>query len=395
MDANPSALRRWLQPTPDSYVTSCVQAGRPAWLGFAPVAWSLWVFVMPALYGSRYSPEFGYTLRWLLLTLGSYPLFLVLFFIALLGPKRRAMVMASVMIALCVVLLRWYPSGLVYFMFGCMVVHPRRDLWRYLGVVALLNLALIGYASFVGYSWQAVIWVPIVTLANGVALSFDYRLRESNKAFLLSQEEVRRLAGLAERERIGRDLHDLLGHTLSLVILKSDLAARLMRRDPEAALAEITEVGKVGREALVQVRGAVSGIRATGIAAELASARVLLEADGVALEYRVGAGLEAVGLRPDVEHALAMLVREAATNIQRHARAGKAVIRFDVKDGEAVLSVEDNGHGGTIVPGHGLTGMRERIEAMQGSLSIERAAAGTRLQARVPMVIAAMQAEGR
>src|SRR5690606_25498793 len=128
------------------------------------------------------------------------------------------------------------------------------------------------------------------------------------------------LAGLAERERSGRDLHDLLGHTLSLVALKSDLAARLVERDPAAARSEIDAVSRIARDALAQVRSAVSGIRSAGIAAELASAKLLLECDGVTLRHDWDeGGLAGGGLSPAIENALALVVREAATNVQRHA----------------------------------------------------------------------------
>src|SRR5690606_35477501 len=132
---------------------------------------------------------------------------------------------------------------------------------------------------------------------------FDRIGRERDAALSLSHEEVRRLAALAERERIGRDLHDLLGHTLSMVALKSDLAGRMLERDPQAARAEIGEVSRVAREALAQVRRAVSGIRAAGIAAELASAKLLLETDGVAFSYRFDEGFSDSALPPGVESA--------------------------------------------------------------------------------------------
>ena len=143
----------------------------------------------------------------------------------------------------------------------------------------------------------------------------------------LSHDEVRRLAALAERERIGRDLHDLLGHTLSMVALKSELAGKLLDRDPLAARREIDEVGRVARDALSQVRRAVSGIRAAGLAAELASAKLLLESDGVAFRYERAD----VALTPELETALALTLREAVTNIQRHARAQHAQVTLEAE----------------------------------------------------------------
>nr|WP_246191570.1 sensor histidine kinase [Pseudoxanthomonas gei] len=199
----------------------------------------------------------------------------------------------------------------------------------------------------------------------------------------LSHEEVRRLAALAERERIGRDLHDLLGHTLSLVALKSDLASRLVGRDPAAARKEMEDVSGVARDALAQVRRAVSGIRAAGLAAELASARLLLESDGVRFSYEI----EPVPLSAEQETVLALAVREAVTNIQRHARAGGATVSLHSADQQVSLRIEDDGRGGAIVPGNGLGGMRERIESLGGRLRVDAMPGqGTRVEVTLPVV---------
>lgn len=245
------------------------------------------------------------------------------------------------------------------------------------------------------------VFVFLITLLVSLGVFFgQYQFVENlrKRAELkLSHDEVRRLATLAERERIGRDLHDLLGHTLSLVALKSDLAGKLLARgdgsDARAAEArtaaqrEIAEVSRVAREALAQVRSAVTGIRAAGIAAELVSAKLLLETDGVAFASQVDPRwLEGGALPDEVERALAMTVREAMTNIQRHARARNASVELETIDGEAVLRIVDDGRGGAIVPGNGLDGMRERIEALGGRLRIDsRRGEGTRIEARLPL----------
>ena len=159
----------------------------------------------------------------------------------------------------------------------------------------------------------------------------EKRLRQSE--LKLSHDEIRRLAALAERERIGRDLHDLLGHTLSLITLKSELAVRLFDRDPLAARREIVDVERVARDALGQVRRAVTGIRAAGIAAELASAHLLLESGGVSLEYEApdGSALPA-GHRNDFraddprrrhQHP-ASRARDAGARVARAGRARSA-----------------------------------------------------------------------
>ena len=253
----------------------------------------------------------------------------------------------------------------------------RRMAWlsAMLGVM-LLEILLLRYPVF----------VFLITVIVAVAVFFgNHHFLESTRKraeLKLSHDEIRRLAALAERERIGRDLHDLLGHTLSLVALKSELAGKLVDRDPAAARRELFEVSRVAREALHQVRSAVTGIRAAGLAAELASARLLLESDGVLFEYE----LAPVVLPATVETVLAMTLREAVTNIQRHARARNARTRLSVEEDEAVLRIEDDGRGGAIAPGNGLSGMRERIEALGGRLRVDSTPGrGTCLQAHLPM----------
>lgn len=229
--------------------------------------------------------------------------------------------------------------------------------------------------------------LAIAVLVGGVAVSsalLGRAAEQSNAELRLSQEEVRRLAQRAERERIGRDLHDLLGRTLSLVALKSELAGRLIERDAGAARVEIADVEKVAREALGQVRRAVVGIRAADLEAELVQARLALATSGVALRRR--GELDVAQLAPEVETALALGLREAVTNVLRHARARAVEVELATSEQGALLTVADDGRGGAVVPGQGLAGMRERLAAVGGSLDIAAGArgSGTRLSLRVP-----------
>jgi two-component system sensor histidine kinase DesK len=219
-----------------------------------------------------------------------------------------------------------------------------------------------------------------------------------------ASEEVHRLARVAERERISRDLHDLLGHTLSLIAIKSELAAKLLDRDRAGASREVVDVMNIAREALKQVRTAVIGIRSAVLEGELASARALLGTAGVAVTYeRDGTVLPA-----EVETALAMIVREAVTNIQRHAGARQAWIEVLLDEefarGERVtggaksslaerrilLRVSDDGRGGVTEQGNGLAGIRERVLSLGGTLELDSPSGkGTILRARIPLAASA------
>jgi two-component system sensor histidine kinase DesK len=207
-----------------------------------------------------------------------------------------------------------------------------------------------------------------------------------------SAEEVQRLARIAERERIGRDLHDLLGHTLSLIAIKSELAAKLISRDRDAAAREITEVMNIARDSLRQVRTAVTGLRSAVLEGEMASARTLLETVGVKLTCQ----RDAMVLSAQIETSLAMIVREAVTNIQRHARAQwasievRALVEEKGREKGVLLVVTDDGCGGISAGGNGLAGIRERVQSLGGTLDIDSPRGeGTRLRVRVPLLASA------
>jgi two-component system sensor histidine kinase DesK len=343
--------------------------------------WSVWIFITPLIGGGHY------TWRWLGLTLASYPLFLALYAKTLAASRRTAWRYPLGMVALCLALLPWYPSGLSYFVFGCVMLHTgrRHSLPRYLLHLLALNGLLAATATWVGYPWQALVWMLPMTVVIGVIVNVEAAAGEKDLALQLSHDEVRRLAATAERERIGRDLHDLLGHTLSLITLKLELSRKLIDRDPAAARAEIAEAEKVARHALAEVRSAVTGFRAADLAAELASARLLLESSAVALEYDAPPALS-----PDIERPLALVLREAATNIARHARASRAEVRFAREGGQLRMRIVDDGRGSSGDEGNGLAGMRARVRELGGSLAFASARGGTAVEVVLPLPVASL-----
>ncbi|MCF7750427.1 sensor histidine kinase [Bacillus subtilis subsp. subtilis] len=376
----PPVSSRWtaslLRPAPDSSVADNLRRGKPAWADAVHLLWTGWVFLTP-IFGS------GYSLSWLWLTLLTYPAFLALYLRLLLAPRHHGPRYALAMVAMGLALLPWYPSGISYFIFGCVMLRVCRDasVLRYMLQLLALNGLFVIVALWVGYPWQLVVWIPSMALIIGVIVNVERANKDRDAALLLSQEEVRRLAATAERERIGRDLHDLLGHTLSLITLKLELSRKLADRDPQGSRREVTEAEAIARQALAEVRSAVTGIRASDLAAELASARLLLECQHVHLDYTPPPAMP-----PDVERALSLVLREAATNIVRHAQAHRAWIRFEQEGRSLLMEIGDDGRGGVHADGNGLGGMRERVAALRGTLALQSVKGeGTRVTVRVPL----------
>lgn len=350
------------------------------WGAFVPLGYMAFLFLpflIPAIAARNWLPS----------TLLAGALFLPLYFRAFWAPQRELKLLLIAMWALAIALAPYNPFANTLIIFAC-AFAPHLSSLR---TAVLFALAMTASFSFyiVSYDSRALLTVGITYLICIACFVGAYFMRENQRkqvALRLSHEEVRRLAALAERERIGRDLHDLLGHTLSLIALKSELANRLWERDAHAARQEVLDVERVAREALAQVRRAVTGIRSAGLAAEMASAKLMLESNGTLFQYE----LDTIPLPPELETCLALVVREAVTNIQRHARATRASVRLQLDGSDVLLEVQDNGRGGDIVPGNGLTGMRERATACQAELRVDAVRGqGTRLTVRVPFATAA------
>jgi two-component system sensor histidine kinase DesK len=372
--------RSWFQPTPDSLWNRFQEKPRLRVASMFHLVWTVYVFG-DLVFAEKLNPH------WWLATLIAFPVFLGLYALSYIRPLRQAPWFAAAVALVGYSLMGINASG-----GGCLMIYacammgfegsPRRS---YIGMAGVIGgFALVG--TFV-YSWPLSILATLSFIAISVgSINIIYRVNAQRDAELkLSHDEVRRLAAMAERERIGRDLHDLLGHTLSLITLKLELSRRLIDRDTDAARREMEEAESVARHALAEVRSAVTGIRATGLAAELASARLLLNASMVHFDYVS----DLPQLPERLEAGLALVLREAVTNIHRHARASFAEARIDVTAGVLTLCVADNGAGGVSDEGNGICGMRERVRALGGTLAFEsERGKGTRVRIAVPLTAA-------
>ncbi len=274
------------------------------------------------------------------------------------------------------------------------------------GVVTALT-AVVGAAS--GMKGSDLFSAVVIVFGVGTSFLGFWRLLEANVALSQAQADQAQVAVTEERLRFARDLHDLLGHSLSVITLKSEVVARLLPDRPAQAASEVAEIEQVARQALWEVREAVSGYRRTTLAAELVAARAALSAASIACTEQVAA----VGLEPAVEAVLAWAVREGVTNVVRHSAAASCTVSVALEGDRVVATVADDGRGvsgplaasgnglsgnglsGNGLSGNGLCGLAERLALVGGALeSGPGPAGGFRLRAMVPVASTAPASAG-
>ena len=229
-----------------------------------------------------------------------------------------------------------------------------------------------------GWGGQANWTFGLSILLVALAMFGFFRIIQQNVALTAARAEVARLAAENERSRIARDLHDLLGHSLTTITVKAGLARRLSERgDAERAFAEIAAVEQLSRRTLSDVRAAVSAHHEVSLAGELATAREVLRASGIIAELPPSVA----ETDPTLSELFGWVVREGVTNVVRHSRATHVRITL----GPRFIEICDDGHGGPLVAGNGLRGLRERAEALGGRLAVTSSGvSGFRLRVEVP-----------
>jgi len=257
-------------------------------------------------------------------------------------------------------------------------VESQAAAWAGLLAIGAIG-AIEGLLLHVG-GWQ-LFYSALFPMIIGAGNTFFAERNRMNRKLRKANEEIEHLAKVAERERIARDLHDVLGHTLSVITLKSELAGKLIDRDPQRAGKEIREVEEISRQALSDVRDAIRGYRSKGLLAEMAQAKSTLETAGVTVRCDASTIVKLPAMQ---EGVLTMAVREAVTNVVRHAQARNCSLRLEQQNGACRLEIEDDGRGGFQNEGNGLRGMRERVEMLGGMLTRDTRV-GTRIAITVPL----------
>ena len=305
------------------------------------------------------------------------------------GPAlmRRRLLLLAAMTALVVTLILLVPTGEMWWLGMHAIVAAGLTLPTAYAAGATAGLVGLAVASawLVTNTFDVVLLLQIAFGAGAIAIR---QLTIAVGQLRAAREELARLAVAEERLRFARDLHDLLGHSLSVIVLKSELAGRLLPAAPERAAVEVADVERAAREALRQVRAAVAGYRQPALRSELAAARELLAAAGIVASIDDAAG----PLSPELDALLAWAVREGVTNVIRHSRARHCAIRVS-RHGEVMrVEVTDDGRGltdGSPSGGSGLAGLSERAVAHGGRLQAgPLPAGGFRLLLEAPAVTA-------
>lgn len=352
-------------------------------LGWTPYAWLIYIvpFAMtPWLSSWQHNPA-GYATY----ALGVIA-FCFLYFRSYWVRGRELVLVAAATLALG---LAFWPisigAGAFFIYAASMIGLLETPRWAMRGVAAIAVTTVL-YALVLRRDLVSSLWpVVFVLIVGGINIHYS-QVGRANARLRLAQDEIAHMAKLAERERIARDLHDLLGHTLSLVILKSELASKLAERDPERSREEIRDVERIAREALAEVRAAVSGYRTSGLEAEVQHARTTLNTAGV----RVTTDVTSRKLPPSHEAVLCLALREAVTNIVRHSGARNAQLTIAASETLCTLSISDDGRGGNAPFGSGLSGMRERVDILGGTLT-RTGTGGTTLTVTLPIATTSMQ----
>jgi two-component system, NarL family, sensor histidine kinase DesK len=348
--------------------------------------YSVYFFVMPA-----YRHSFAVWIEFAVL----YAVFLILYFLAaeLTGRWQTVAFALFFLHAFLYYSLSEEAYGVFVYPFAMLCLFVTRLRTVFLVLIAMM-IGVVAETRYLGHPFATAENVLFLCVIFGLSNFAFARQVRTNTLLERANSEIERLTQEAERERIARDLHDLLGHTLTVITMKLDLARRLLthnsNRDPDRDLArarnEIVEAEQTARNALAEVREAVSGYRAEGLDAEISRARrSLLSAD-----VKLIATLAQVDLSSSQANVLCLALREAVTNIVRHAHATVCHVALLERDRTIHFTIEDNGLGsrmpGQFREGNGLRGMRERLQSIAGAMKLTSLAnGGTSLTITLPL----------
>ncbi len=327
----------------------------------------IWLFYLLMYFFQFFFVDF--TVKQYIYSLIGIPLFLILYFRTFwVSDKHLYFYIAAIWGIGFMLALQKIPGASVFTVYAAAFTAQfslAKKSFTTLGLLLGLHAAI-----YVAFDISLYITIPALFFATIIGASniFMTEMAKKNRQIKASQDEIKKIATSAERERIARDLHDLIGHTFSVINIKSQLAQKLVLKDVAKAAQEIKEIEKISRTSLSQVREVVSDYRKRDLATELSQARILLDSLDVQVTEKI-TSLEQLNLSNEQNTALAYIVRELTTNIMRHSQATTCEIELNTENQHTVLRITDNGIAQSFKAGSGLNGIRERTEQLGGQVN--------------------------
>ncbi|MDR4982129.1 sensor histidine kinase [Bacillus cereus] len=357
----------------------------PKHMGFFPYMW--FVYLLFPIY--HLTQASGWKL---VLGIGMLIVFIVtyrqLYFV-----QKTFILWACIQMVLIFLFALFYNPFMIFFGFftaSAMGFTPSKKAFR-----VLLCLLVVMLGAFVFVYKNQLTTASLVNIVPMFILMLltPFGMRNFNQKKMLknqlneANEQIKDLVKREERQRIARDLHDTLGHTLSLITLKSQLVEKLIVKNPERASMEAKEITQTSRTALKQLRELISDMRMITVEEELEQIKAILQAANIELEVKQEASSSS--LSPIEQNIVGMCLREAVTNVVKHSQATRCTVSVLESQGELILIVEDNGIGlaDQNHDGNGIRGMKERIALIDGFVELDTINPGTLLTVKVPVVI--------
>ena len=357
----------------------------PKHMGFFPYMW--FVYLLFPIY--TLTQESGWRL---LFGIGMLVVFVIayreLYFV-----KETFTLWACIQMVITFIFAVLYNPFMIFFGFftaSAVGFAPTKKVFR---VLFVLLIVMLGAFIFVKIKYLTTTSLVNIIPMFVLMLITPFGMRNFNQKRMLktqlseANEQIKDLVKREERQRIARDLHDTLGHTLSLITLKSQLVEKLIVKNPERASVEAKEITQTSRTALKQLRELISDMRMITVEEELDQIKAILQAANITLEVEQKASSST--LSPLEQNILGMCLREAITNVVKHSKATMCTVSIFEAQGELILEVKDNGVGlqGQSHDGNGIRGMKERIALIDGAIELDAAHPGTLLTVKVPIVI--------
>ena len=286
-----------------------------------------------------------------------------------------------VMVIISIVLAPFHGTNGVFHIYAVVqagLLRPERFAWVVVFAVSGVHLV---FSLFSDQGWWNSAFPLFMGFVIAVGVISSAGQMEKQKLMERTRQYDKQMAALSERERIAQDLHDVLGQTLTMVAVKTELANKLIDRDPVRAKEELDEVLEASRNALADIRETVSGMNSTSVAKELQRGKIIFKSAGI--ELIIKGKISPLDAASD--HVIGLAIREAITNVVRHAGASKAMLSWEEIEQTIKISVSDNGSLDNFIEGSGLRGMRKRLKKIGGELLIS-ADSGMQLTIMVPKV---------